>query len=107
MNRIGISVNDSYVPVYIGTIVSITTHVLAQERSMYLALAEKLQITPNPSVLDPNTNYDTIIKHAKSSVHQTQKDLLDFKFVSNADTSFFDKLNNMNSAQANYSVRNI
>lgn len=105
MDRIGVNVNDSFVPVYIGTIVSVTQHIIAQERSMYLTLAEKLQVVPNPAVLDANNNYDSIIKNAKSSVKQTQQDLLDSKFAHNANDGFFEKLNNMNNTQVNHVIR--
>lgn len=107
MNRIGIDVNDSYVPVYIGTIIRITTHIIAQERSMYLSLAEKLQIVPNPAVLDGDNHYDNIIKSARASVQQTQRDLLDTKFVHNANFTFFERLNNMNNTQVNHVIRSI
>ena len=107
MKRIGINVNDSYVPVYIGTMIRITHHVLSQERSMYLALAEKLQIVPNPAVLDTDNHYDNIIKNAKSSVQQTQRELLDAKFAHNADSAFFEKLNNMNNSQVNHVIRSL
>jgi hypothetical protein len=74
---------------------------------MYLALAEKMQITPNPTVLDADYHYDTIIKNAKSSVQQSQRDLLDLKFAHNSDHVFFDKLNNMNNTQVNHVIRTI
>jgi hypothetical protein len=107
MKRIGVDLVDSYIPVYIGTMVRITNHALSQERSMYLSLAEKMQITPNPSVIDADYHYDTIIKNAMSSVQKTQRDLLDIKFVQNSDSVFFDKLNNMNSTQVTHVVRSI
>jgi hypothetical protein len=107
MKRIGVDIADSYVPVYIGTMIRITNHIIAQERSMYLALAEKMQITPNPTVLDADYHYDTIIKNAKSSVQQSQRDLLDLKFAHNSDHVFFDKLNNMNNTQVNHVIRTI
>ena len=107
MKKIGVDIVDSYVPVYIGTLTRITGHVLAQERSMYLSLAEKLQVTPNPAVLDGQFHHEAILRNAKLSVQQSQRDLVDAKFVENSNSNFFDKLNNMNTTQINYVLRSI
>ena len=107
MKKIGVDITDSYVPVYIGTLTRITSHILAQERSMYLSLAEKLQVTPNPAVLDSNFTQESALRNARLSVQQSQRDLIDNKFIQNSDSNFFDRLNNMNTTQINHALRSL
>lgn len=95
-DKLGVSVSDSYIPTYVGTLIRISNHILAKERSMYLSLANKLNLIPNPAVLDPNTTVDEVFEATQSNSANTRKDMLTSRFYSNIDDSFCEKLNNMN-----------
>jgi len=108
--KIGVDVDQSYVPTYVGTLVRISTHILAKERSMYLELAQKLDIVPNPTALenqDSGSVLDQMGSDVHSSVQTKQQNHLSNTFISNFSESFVSKLNNMNNSNIAYEIRSI
>lgn len=110
MKKIGVDTDHGYIPTYVGTLIRISMHVLTKERSMYLDLANKLQIVPNSLVLEDNGSFEEMQQMSKfinSTVEGNQEAYLIQKFISNFSESFTFKLNNMNNSNIEYEVRSL
>lgn len=107
LSKLKIDFSSSYIPTYIGTLIRISNHLIAQDRAMYLTLAEKLQLVPNPLVLENLMTPDSILVNSKVSVDNLQSELLGTKFISNINSSFVEKLNNLNQQNLEYIVRSV
>ena len=107
LKKLKIDITPSYIPTYIGTLIRISSHLLSQERAMYLALAQKLNVIPNSLILEEKLTHDNIISHSKISVSNTQDQIINSKFMSNINESFIEKLNNLNNQSSDYVVRYI
>lgn len=110
MKKLGVDVDQTYIPTYVGTLIRISNSILARERSMYLELAQKLNIVPNPAVLDINSDKDDTDNMAaslKSTVNSIQEDHLSNIFIANFSESFVNKLNNMNQSNIDYEIRSL
>jgi len=110
MKKIGVDTDQGYVPTYVGTLIRISMHILARERSMYLDLAHRLQIVPNPLVLEDNSSLD-LMQEMSRAIHTTvegsQETYLVKRFISNFSESFAFKLNSMNNSNIEYEVRSL
>lgn len=106
-DKLGIAVTDAYIATYVGTLIRITNHILSKERSMYLSLATKLNLIPNPAVLDPNTTSDEIFEATQASSSSSRYSMLSSKFNQNIDESFYEKLNNMDGTNISHRLTEI
>jgi len=107
LEKMGIKLNDSYVPTYVGTLVRISSHILSKERAMYISLADKLKVVPNPAVLDPHPSTEEVFDATQASVASSQAAMISASFDRNIDASFVEKLNNLNTTEIEYQVKKL
>jgi hypothetical protein len=107
LSRIGISYDSPYLSTYVGTLLRISNHILLRERAMYLSLAERLQFTPNPLILQDSPDFNEIISVSKFTVTDQQSRIIEDQFIQNSNQEFMDKLNTMNLSDINFNIRSI
>ena len=105
--RLDVKVSDSYIPTYVGTLVRISSHILAKDRAMYITLANKLDIVPNASVLESTSSPSEVYNNSQQNVKAASDCLLQETFNKSVDMAFAEKLNNLNGTQVDYQLRSI
>jgi hypothetical protein len=105
--KIGIAFDGPYLSTYVGTLLRISNHILVRERAMYLSLAEKLQLPPNPLIIQDSPDFNEVIAVSKFTVTDHQTKIIEDQFIQNSNQEFMEKLNNMNLSNINFNIRSI
>jgi len=103
VDKTGFSLDDSFISLYIKTNIEINDHVTNIERSMYIALSEKLQITPNPVIINPNPTVQELSDSTPSSLAEYHDELFRSMFSSLADSAYLQNLSDLSSVQVRLS----
>lgn len=107
LSKIGISFDGPYLSTYVGTLLRISNHVLIRERAMYLSLSERLQLTPNPLIVQDSPDFDEVISISKFTVTDQQNKIIEDQFIQNSNQEFAEKLNIMLASSINFNIRSI
>jgi hypothetical protein len=107
LSKIGIAFDGPYLSTYVGTLLRISNHILVRERAMYLSLAEKLQLPPNPLIIQDSPDFNEVIAVSKFTVTDHQTKIIEDQFIQNSNQEFMEKLNNMNLSNINFNIRSI
>lgn len=107
LDRLGISYDGPYLSTYVGTLLRISNHILLRERAMYLSLSERLQLSPNPLIIQDSPDFNEVLSISKFTVTDQQSKIIEDQFIQNSNQEFMDKLNTMNLSNINFNIRSI
>ena len=102
MDKTGFSLDEFFISLYIKTNIEINDHVINNERSMYLLLADKLQISPHPVVLNPNPTIKELSDSFSSDASEYHESLFNDIFVSLADSEYLQNLSDLSSTKVGF-----
>jgi len=102
MDKTGFSLDESFTSMYIKTNLEINDHIINNERAMYLLLANKLQASPNPIIVDSNPTMKELSDSFASSAAEYHEELFNSIFASLADSEYLQNLSNLSSIKVGF-----
>lgn len=102
MNKTGFNLDESFISVYIKTNLEINDHIINNERSMYLLLADKLQTSPHPIVVNPNPTIKELSDSICADASEYHESLFNDIFVSLADSEYLKNLSDLSSIKVGF-----
>lgn len=102
MNKAGFDLDEFFIALYIKTNIEINDHVINNERSMYLLLADKLQISPHPILVNPNPTIKELSDSFSTDASEYHESLFNDIFASLADSEYLQNLSNLSSIKVGF-----
>lgn len=102
MDKTGMSLDQNFISMYVKTNLDINDHIINTERSMYLLLAEKLQTSPHPVVIDPNPTIKELSDSFSSDASEYHEELFANIFASLVDSQYLQNLSNLSSTKVGF-----
>ena len=95
LSKIGLDIDSTFIKIHIRTNIDINNHILNNERSLYMNLAEKLSYTPHPLIDNPEPNSNDIHESIPNSIQGYHENMYESIFMSLADSNYTDKLSQL------------
>lgn len=95
LSKIGLDIDSTFIQIHIKTNIDINNHILNNERSLYMNLAEKLSFTPHFLIDNPEPNSTEIYQSIPDNIQAYHETLYESIFMSLADSDYTDKLSEL------------
>lgn len=102
VDKTGLNLDESFISMYIKTNLDINDHVINNERAMYLLLADKLQTSPHPVVVNPNPTIKELSDSFSSDASEHHELLFNNIFASLADSEYLKNLSDLASTKVGF-----
>ena len=93
--KVGLDLDEVFVGCYIESNIDINNHVINNERSLYMELAERLDLNPHDVIADSNPTLDELIESLPTTVDRYHQEMYEAMFASLADSGYTNKLSDL------------
>jgi hypothetical protein len=103
LKRVGLDLDETFIGCYIQSNIDINNHVINNERSLYMELAERLDLNPHHVIANSNPTLDDLVGSLPTSIDRYHQEMYEAMFASLADSGYTNKLSDLYSEKVRLS----